>query len=134
MIFALVFAAMALTSTAAKETPCPLVLPRTTVEVNAPFGWTGYTPSIMRLTGYGMMAGPPDSMTYLVPSRSKKLKDRSASTWLFVRGEERWLYCTYDDSSAVQISKRLADGAETCTLSHKRDRFGSIGHMAVECQ
>lgn len=134
MIFALVFAASTLAPATANETSCPLVLPRTTVVVKAPAGWTGHAPSIMRLTGYGMMAGPPESMTYLVPSGSKKLKDRSVSTWLFARGEERWMYCTYDDSSAIQISKRLPDSTEQCALSHKRDRFGSIEEMMAECR
>lgn len=134
MIPALLLAALALPAAADEAHTCPLVLPRTTVEVKPPVGWTGYSPSIVRLTGYGMMAGPPDSMTYLVPSGSKKLKDGSISTWLFSKGEERWVYCTYDDSGAIQISRRLADDATECTLSYNRDKFGSIGEMTVACK
>lgn len=134
MIPALLLAALALPAAADGATTCPLVLPRTTVEIKPPIGWTGYSPAIVRLTGYGMMAGPPDSMTYLVPSGSKKLKDGSVSTWLFSKGEERWMYCTYDDSGAIQISKRLADDATECTLSYKRDKFGSIREMTVACK
>jgi hypothetical protein len=50
---------------------CPLVLQQEAVDVRAPVGWTGYSSGIMRLTGYGMMAGPPESMTYLVPAGSR---------------------------------------------------------------
>lgn len=134
MMRALVLAALALPAAADDGASCPLVLPRTTVEVQAPNGWTGYSPSIVRLTGYGMMAGPPASMTYLVPSGSKKLKNGSVTTWLFTRGEERWMYCTYDGSGAIQISRRLADDATECALSYQRDKFGSIGKMTVACK
>jgi hypothetical protein len=65
--------------TAEQRTSCPLILPAAAVTVRAPTGWTGYTPSLMRLTGFGMMAGPPESMTYLVPSGSRKLKGGAAT-------------------------------------------------------
>lgn len=134
MISPLLLAALALPATSSDTIACPLILPKTSVGVKAPTGWTGYSPAIVRLTGYGMMAGPPDSMTYLVPSESKKLKDGSVSTWLFSKGEERWMYCTYDASGAIQISRRLADDATECSLSYKRDKFGSIGEMIVACK
>ena len=134
MTFVLLLATLALAPTADEATTCPLVLPKTTVEVNPPTGWVGYSPSIVRLTGYGMMAGPPDTMTYLRPSETKKLKNGSFSTWLFSKGEERWMYCTYGDSSAIQISRRLADYATECTLSKNRDKFGSIAEMTVACK
>lgn len=134
MRLALILAALALPAAANDNTPCPLVLPSTTVEVKAPVGWTGYSPSIMRLTGYGMMAGPPDSMTYLVPSGSKKLKNGSSSSWAFTKGEERWMYCTYDNSSVIQIARPLPDISTECSLSYKRDKFGGIGEMTVACK
>lgn len=134
MILVLLLATLALPAAANQAATCPLVLPKTTVEVNPPSGWTGYSPAIVRLTGYGMMAGPPDTMTYLRPSGAKKQKNGSVSTWLFSKGEERWMYCTYDDSGAIQISRRLADDATECTLSNKRDKFGSIGEMSVVCK
>lgn len=113
---------------------CPLVLQKEAVEVRAPAGWAGYSPSIMRLTGYGMMAGPPQSMTYLVPGGSKKAKGRSSSTWGFAGGDEKWLYCTYDGGGAIQISKRMPDAATECELSHKKDEFGSIADMRADCR
>jgi hypothetical protein len=44
------------------------------------------------------------------------------------------MYCTYDGSAAIQISKRLDDGATVCELSHKKDEHGSIGEMVAVCR
>lgn len=118
----------------AEDVSCPGVLPRDAIEVHAPAGWKGYSSGIMRLTGYGMMAGPPESMADLVPAREKKAKGRTATTWRFAAGSEKWLYCTYDGSSAIQISKRLDDAATECELSHTRDAFGSIAEMVAACR
>lgn len=118
----------------AENTSCPHVLQRKAVEVHAPAGWTGYSSSILRLTGYGMMAGPPESMTYLVPAENRKEKGRTTSTWRFAGSDEKWLYCTYDGSSAIQISKRLPDAASACRLSHTMDALGNITDMRAECR
>ena len=109
---------------------CPLTLPQDALTVRAPPGWRGYSPSLMRLTGFGMMGGEPQSMTYLVPAASKK----GATTWHFARGEEKWLYCTYDDSASIQISKRLPDAATVCTLTKKESKRGGITEMLADCQ
>jgi hypothetical protein len=126
-------AALPLVAAGQQRTSCPLVLPKETVAVSAPAGWHGYSSSIMRLTGFGMMAGPPESMTYLVPADSKKQKGRNTSAWRFARGDEKWLYCTYDRSGAIQISKRLDDAATECRLSYREDRPGSIVEMEAVC-
>jgi hypothetical protein len=56
----------------------------------------------MRVTGFGMMAGPPESMTSLVPADAKEGKGRGASTWRFEAGGEKWLHCAYDHPGAIQ--------------------------------
>jgi hypothetical protein len=117
-----------------QRTSCPLALPAEAVTVRAPTGWTGYTPSFVRLTGFGMMAGPPESMTYLVPSGSRKLKGGAATNWQFGGGDEKWLYCTYDSSAAIQISRRVDDAAKVCELSHTKDAYGNISEMRVACR
>jgi hypothetical protein len=117
-----------------QRTSCPLTLPAEAITVRAPPGWTGYAPSLMRLTGYGMMAGPPDSMTYLVPSKSRKLKGGAATSWKFGGGDEKWMYCTYDGSSTIQISRRLDDAAKVCELSHTRDAYDNITAMRAACR
>lgn len=126
-------AALGLIASAQAES-CPLTLPADAITVRAPAGWTGYTPSFVRLTGYGMMAGPPESMTYLVPSGSRKLKGGAATSWKFGGGDEKWIYCTYDGSSTIQISRRLDDAAKVCELSHKKDDYGNLGEMRVACR
>jgi hypothetical protein len=119
---------------AEQKASCPLVLQQEAIDVHAPAGWKGYSSTIMRLTGYGMMAGPPESMTYLVPAGSKKLKRGAVTTWRFGAGDEKWMYCTYDGSAAIQISRRLDDGATVCELSNKKDEHGSIGEMVAVCR
>lgn len=108
---------------------CPLSLQEDALTVRAPAGWRGYTPSPMKLTGFGMMGGDPQSMTYLVPEASSKTKSGGKITWR--HGSEMWLFCTYDDSSAIQISKRLS-GGESCTASYTK-KDGAIEAMKVEC-
>jgi hypothetical protein len=130
----LLAATLALARAAEPTSACPLVLQKEAVAVNAPAGWRGYSSSIMRLTGFGMMAGPPESMTYLVPADSKKQKGRSTSTWRFAGGDEKWLYCTYDRSGAIQISRRMDDAATECQLSYREDRPGNIVEMAALCK
>ena len=114
---------------------CPLTLPEASVSVRAPTGWVGGpSQTQVRLTDYGMMAGAPETMTYLVPSRSKTGKDRVSSTWEFGGGDEKWLYCRYGGSTAIQVSMRLPDAATSCTVTHTSDKRGSIARAAVACQ
>jgi len=127
-------AAAAALATTVAPVSCPLTLPREALTVRPAPGWTGYTPSLMRLTGFGMMAGPPQSMSYLVPSGSRKIKGGAASTWQFGVGEEKWLYCTYGGSSVIQIAKRLDDAATECTLTHKESKLDGITEMAAVCR
>jgi hypothetical protein len=128
MLTAILSAALA--AAAPTTISCPMTLPRETVTVHAPQGWTGYSPSLMRLTGFGMMAGAPESMTYLVPTSSKP----GATTWRFGRREEKWLYCTYDGSGAIQISRRLDDAATECTLTYRETKSDGITGMVATCR
>lgn len=70
----LIFTLLPGAALASSETACPASLPAESLQVRAPDGWTGYSPSILRLSGAGMMAGPPQSMTYLVPDKSSRTK------------------------------------------------------------
>lgn len=133
-IIILLLASLPLAAVAAQKTSCPLVLQKETVTVHAPAGWQGYSSSIMRLTGYGMMAGPPESMTYLVPADSKKQNGINKTAWSFEGGGEKWLYCTYDGSSAIQISRRLDDKTTRCEVSSKTGKMGSIEVADIECR
>jgi hypothetical protein len=132
--YLLLWLVVAAPSMADEKASCPLELPRETVGVNAPAGWRGYSSSVVRLTGFGMMAGPPESMTYLVPAGSKKRKSGATTIWRFDGGDEKWMYCTYDGSSAIQISRRLSDSATECQLSYREDRPGNIVSMEAVCK
>lgn len=110
---------------------CPMTLPQATVAVRPPAGWRGYAPpSFVRLTSFGMMAGPPETMTYLVPDSSAK----RSNTWRFAAGEEKWLYCAYDGSAAIQISKPLDRAATACTISYKETKQEGITAMTAVCK
>lgn len=108
---------------------CPAALPQDALTVRAPTGWRGYAPHAMRLSGFGLMGGEPASMTYLKPETASKTKEGGKITWR--HGGEKWLACTYDDSAAIQISKRI-DGGETCTAHYTKQR-GAIVFMELKC-
>lgn len=115
------------------EISCPLILQNDAVTVHAPTGWTGYNPSFVRLTGFGMMAGPPDSMTYLVPIKTDKTKGVGVQKWIFGGDDEKWLYCTYDGGGAIQISKRMPDSATECSIIYKDAKLGGVAEMHASC-
>jgi len=127
-------ATVALPSMADEKVFCPLELPKESVGVSAPAGWRGYSSGVVRLTGFGMMAGPPESMTYLVPADSKKRRSGATTIWRFSGGDEKWIFCTYDRSAAIQISKRLQDSATECRLTYREDRPGNIVEMEAACR
>jgi hypothetical protein len=72
-------------------------------------------------------------MQYLVPAASKKVKGRSASTWSFDPGEEKWLYCSYG-RAAVQLAKRMDDKATMCEVTAKLERKDVITSITVVCR
>lgn len=70
--FLLILAILPVAAFGATTASCPVSLPADALTVRAPGGWTGYSPSTMRLSYAGMMAGPPDSFSYLVPYKQTK--------------------------------------------------------------
>jgi hypothetical protein len=103
---------------------CPAKIPATAFRADRPpEGWLGFVPSQMHLSAAGMMAGPPESMTYLVPNR----QTRDTQTWLFEKGDgERWLWCAYGGTGGVQLSRRLDDRATSCTVTSKNQKRDGI--------
>lgn len=123
-------AALFLAAAASAPISCPLTLPRETVTVKAPPGWAGYTPpEFMRLTGFGLLSGPPETMSYLVPRSST----RGKTTWQVGEGP-RWLYCTYDGSAAIQIARELPAVGTSCTITYKEMKQDGITAMAATCR
>ena len=117
----------------ATQTSCPPSLPAEAMNVHAPAGWKSSSSSEMPLSSAGMMAGPPGSFAYLVPYDQRKVKDGFVHTWIFPDRPEKWLYCRYDDSSSIQISKRLDDAATECTVRFTKSKYGGIESAVAEC-
>jgi hypothetical protein len=124
----LMFAAAIILPVVALAETCPPTLPQDAVTVRGPSGWRGHSPADMRLTGFGMMGGDPRSMAYLVPESSTKSALGGKITW---RHPELWLFCTYDDSAAIQISRKLA--GQVCTASYSK-AHGAIVGLQVACR
>ncbi len=117
----------------AQHAECPLILPEGAIEIKqAPAGWLASSPSLTRLTGGGMLSGPPKEMAYLVPAASKAIKGRSKEVWHFDAGEQKWLYCSYG-TAALQLSKRMDDAATECTITTREERKGVIVSLAADC-
>lgn len=96
--------------------------------VQAPDGWLGSTPGPIYLDATGMMVGPPDSMLYLVPSKSTP----STQTFEFVAGDrQRWLWCGY---GGAQLARRLDDAATRCVIKSRAAKAGAPMIAAVECR
>ena len=125
---------LARASAADVSAECPLTVADTSVAVRAPAGWVGsVSQAVLHLSEFGMMAGAPDTMTYLVPSSRKPGKTSGSSTWVFAAGDEKWFYCRYGGTGVVQLSKRLDDAATSCTITRASDKREAITRAAVAC-
>jgi hypothetical protein len=118
----------------AQTASCPLTMPQGSVGVvHAPPGWYGFSPSLARLDGGGMMSGPPKQMGYLVPASTRKTKSGGVASWQFEAGEEKWLYCSYG-TDAIQVAKRMDDKATECTVTSREERKGAIVELTAACK
>ncbi len=136
MRLAIAFALMAtpMLSHAQREESCPLLLPEGAIMVaRPPAGWIPGPKSLVRLTGAGVMSGPPERMGYLVPSGDKKIKGGHMTTFVFDPGEEKWLWCEYG-TAATHIAKRMDDAATRCELTSKEERRGVYSEVKVVCK
>lgn len=108
---------------------CPEHIPATAIKtVQAPDGWVGSTPGPIYLDAAGMMAGPPDSMLYLVPNKSTP----NTQTFEFAAGDrQRWLWCTY---GGAQLARRLDNTATQCVIKSRAAKAGAPMSAAVECR
>lgn len=131
--YLLTLALLPLAALAETKTACPASLPSEALTVRAPAGWTGYSPSTMHLSYAGIMAGPPESYSYLRPLTQKTVHGGSVNTWTFPDRMEKWLYCRYDNATSIQISKRLDDSATECTVRFSKSKFGGIESAVAVC-
>ena len=112
------FLAIALSAIAAPAADmhavCPEILPEDSIKPGRPVsGWVT-VPAQMHLEGAGMMAGAPETETYLVPSKNTK----DQQIFEFQPGDgQRWFWCGY---GGARLARRLDDRASVCTISLKR--------------
>lgn len=108
---------------------CPeRISPSAIKTVRAPEGWIGSTPGPIYLDAAGMMAGPPDSMLYLVPNKSTP----NTQTFEFAAGDrQRWLWCRY---GGAQLARRLDSAATQCVIKSRAAKAGAPMTAVVECR
>ena len=77
-----------------------------------------------------MLAGAPETKTYLVPQKDTK----TAQTYAFSTGDgERWFWCSYSGAGGVQLARKLDDKATTCTITSKKKADNTLS-ASVACR
>jgi hypothetical protein len=89
-------------------------------------GWVT-VPNLQHLNAAGMMAGAPETESYLVPDKTAK----GTQTWEFAKGGERWFWCGY---SGVRLVRRLDDKAASCTITTKTKMPENSLAASVQCK
>lgn len=101
-----------------------------------PDGWVGVMPQDTRLTGAGLLWGPPDESGYLKPDEAKtrgpKGRRVNVTRWSLVvpHSFETWVYCKY---GPLQLSKRTPADAVECTAS-SADESTWLGEVVFMCK
>lgn len=116
-------------SAARQRIECPALLPATAVKiVDAPPGWTPFTPSLVRLHAAGALAGPPESMAILKGEMYQKGKDKEINVFdLDERPSEKWMQCSYGSGNEVTLSRRLPDDTASCTVTYTKTKpYGEV--------
>ncbi len=110
---------------------CPLRIPGSAVKPDKPVaGWTTTVAEQLHLSGAGMLAGAPETKTYLVPKKDTK----TAQTYSFRAGEgERWLWCAYG-AGGVELVRKLDDKVTSCTITTKTKKRENTLSASVVCQ
>lgn len=107
---------------------CPGIVPASAIKPDRPVaGWVTAVPGQMHLRGAGMMAGSPETKTYLVPDKTTK----TVQTFVFAKGEERWVYCDY---GVVELSRKVGDGVTSCTITTKTKKPELFIAASVQCR
>jgi hypothetical protein len=89
-------------------------------------GWVT-VPNQQHLNAAGMMAGAPETESYLVPDKTAK----GRQTWEFAKGGERWVWCGY---SGVRLMRRMDDKATSCTITTKTNKPENSLSASVVCK
>lgn len=85
-----------------------------------------------RLNRLAFFDGPPEEQASLTPDVSRKVKDRTVSTWRFGAASDRriWITCGYAGTS-VWLVRELQPGTRRCSVTYySRVRFA--GRPSIE--
>lgn len=118
--------------TYAQQVSCPLTLPEGSIEAKPPNGWRAST-SLVHLGSAGMIRGDPRMIGYLIPNATKESRGVTVDTWMFEKGEEKWLWCGYG-MEAIQLAKRMHDAATRCEITAKEKRRGVYADVTIICR
>jgi hypothetical protein len=107
---------------------CPGILKEEVLKPGRPVaGWVT-VPSQQHLIGAGMLAGAPETETYLVPDKTTK----NSQTFEFAKDDgQRWLWCGY---GGLRLARRLDDRATSCTITTGRKQPENNSQATVQCK
>jgi len=119
---------------AAPQPQCPVELPASAVNVNAPPGWVQYVPGPLALHSARMASGPPDELAVLMGEPVQGRKRATSYVWTvpgFPQG--MWLQCLYGDGGEVVILRRLMESIRACVIEYTSDHGAGRTRVAVSC-
>ncbi len=102
---------------------------------NAPAGWTPFVVGDLRLTGIGIMFGPPAEEADAVPYSTVDVKDGHTSTWHFSAEDHdpKWVKCFYGQGWNVTLSKKLDDSTTECVAKYKNTKLPGRPPVEMRC-
>lgn len=111
---------------------CPMRIPGSVVKPDKPVeGWTTTVAEQLHLTAAGILAGAPQTKTYLVPQKDTK----TVQTYSFSEGDgERWLWCSYGGAGGVELARKLDEKATSCTIISKMKKPERTLSASVQCK
>jgi hypothetical protein len=105
------------------QVSCPLSLPAATFKPDrVPEGWSGALPLDTRVSGAGLLHGPPKEMGVLKPGFAKSTgsagRKVNVTRWKLdvPHPYETWVFCEY---GPLQLAKRIPPNAVECTSTSK---------------
>lgn len=100
---------------------------------NLPANWVGFMANSMSLQSGGMMLGPPNSRAYLAPAKHKIVGDELTHWYSLGNLDgEKWFYCDYSGSHAIQLYRRIDDAATECIA--KFSGLKTLRKLSVSCK
>lgn len=115
---------------------CPAEIPRQSVQIGAPAGWTPFVPFEyapgVPLTSAGVMYGPPAKMAISKPGGSG-----NTAVWRDIRPtpDGVWMACFYGDGGRQDmiLSRRLDDRTRECAVTYIKHKKKPL-QLEIRCR